>query len=80
MQTKNHLQNWISDPRGVQFFGRATTIKCAVLAHFITGQDTLTEIARRNGVSRQAVQRIARRARVVYPELTTEQHNVVSGL
>lgn len=65
MQDK-HLITWLSDERGEKFFGRAFKIKASILAHLITGEGSLSEIARQHGISRQAVHEHAQRGRKIY--------------
>lgn len=62
----NNLLSWLKDPRSDEFFGRSFVIKFEVLAHHMTGQGTLAEIARRHGVTKAAMTRHARRARELF--------------
>lgn len=61
-----NLTAWLSDPRGQDYFGRTFAVRAAVLAHLLTGEGTLADVAREHGVSRQAVHRHYRRAVKVY--------------
>jgi len=61
-----NLARWITDERAEQFFGRPFKIKAAILVHMITGDGSLSEIAREHGISRQAVHEHARHAREIY--------------
>jgi len=63
---KDHLVNWLSDDRATLYFGGSFGLRADVLAHVLTGQGTLADIARRRGVTRQAAHRHAVRAREVY--------------
>jgi hypothetical protein len=57
---------WLSAPASEKFFGRGFVIKLAVLVHLMTGNGSLAEIAKKNGVSRQAVHEHAVKAREIY--------------
>ena len=61
-----NLARWITDERAEKFFGRPFKIKAAILVHMITGEGSLADIARQNGISRQAVHEHARHAREIY--------------
>ncbi len=65
-----NLLQWLTDPRGRKFFGRAFEIKSSVLVHVLTGEGSLAEIAATHGVSRQAVHWHAVKARKIYVKLT----------
>jgi len=62
----NHLLDWLTDDRAAAYFGKSFSIRADVLALTITGTGTLADIARKHGVSRQAVQKHAAKARRIY--------------
>lgn len=63
-----NLEKWLLDPKTAKFLGRAATLKVEVLAMLADSStgDTLTAIAGRHGVSRQAVSRQLHRATLIY--------------
>jgi hypothetical protein len=67
----SNLIEWLSDKKSVAYFGKSFAIRADVLAHLITGDGSLAEIGRQHGVSRQAVQKHAVKARTIYFEPTT---------
>jgi transposase-like protein len=73
MKNENLIQ-WLTDEKSTAFFGKSFAIRADVLAQILTGSGTLADIARRHGVSRQATQKHAKRARQIYfepPSATT---------
>jgi hypothetical protein len=71
---KDNLIQWLTDPKAAKFLGRAAALKIEVLAAMVDGNgDTLTAIAARHGVTRQAVDRHHQRARKIF---FGEQENV----
>ena len=63
---ESNLLCFLSDPRSEEFFGRPFQIKSAVLAHLLTGDGSLAELARKLGTSRQLVHWHASRAMKIY--------------
>jgi hypothetical protein len=68
MKTENNLAEWLTDSKAAAYFGRTFAVRADVLAHFITGTGTLADIGRKHGVSRQAVQKHAKKAQRIYFE------------
>jgi transcriptional regulator of acetoin/glycerol metabolism len=62
----NHLAEWLADKRGEAYFGRTFAVRASVLAHLLTGEGSLADVAREHGVSRQAIHKHYRRAVKVY--------------
>jgi hypothetical protein len=63
---KTNLEKWLGDPRATEFFGRAFSVKADVLFHLVSGRDTLPAIAARYSVSRQAIHKHVKRARLLF--------------
>jgi len=61
-----NLEKLLADPRSDEYFGHSFVLKCEVLAHVLTGNDSLPEIAKRRGLSRQAAYKYATKARRIY--------------
>lgn len=70
MNEPNNITAWLTSPKAARYFGRGFLIRADVLAHLISGRGTLADIAKVHGVSRQAVHKHARKARVIF-DLTT---------
>jgi hypothetical protein len=63
-----NLALWLSDPRAGEFFGKAFSLKLAVLAHIVTGAGTQAQIAREHRITRQAVHKHSKRAERIFFE------------
>ena len=66
MTKSKNLIGWFSGAKAERYFGQAFSIRADVLAYLVTGNGTLTEIALAHGVTKQAAQKQARRAREIY--------------
>jgi len=62
----NNLDAWLLDQRMDKFLGRRACFKLAVLAAVFSGQETLADVARRYGTSRQAAAKHAAAARRIF--------------
>lgn len=56
MKTEQILQ-WLQDPRCLAALGRTGAVRLDVMARLSGSNDSLSDIARRHGISRQAVAR-----------------------
>jgi hypothetical protein len=63
---RTNLEAWLADPRADQYFGSSFRLKWNVLAQIINGRGSLVSLARRHGVTRQAVHRHAQTARKLF--------------
>jgi hypothetical protein len=57
------LNQWLMHPGAPMYFGREFRTKLKVLAHLLSGQNTIAGIARSEGVTRQAAHKHLVRAR-----------------
>lgn len=65
MKNQN-LIKWLTGDKAADYFGKSFSIRADVLAQMLTGSGSLADIARRHGVSRQAVQKHAKQAHRIY--------------
>ena len=65
MKNENLIQ-WLTDPKATEFLGRAAALKIEIMAAMVDGSDTLTAIAARHHVTRQAVDAHHQRARKIF--------------
>jgi hypothetical protein len=63
---ENLLIERLADDRARLYFGRGFALRCEVLSAIHAGDRSLYSIAKEYAVSRQAVSRIAARARQIY--------------
>lgn len=63
---KSNLEKWLSDPRATEFFGRAFSVKADVLFHLLSGRGSLSAIAAQYSISRQAIHKHVKRARLLF--------------
>jgi hypothetical protein len=68
------LAAWLTDPRSADYFGHGFTLKVDVLAALIRGDETLTSVAARHGVTKEAACKQARRARATFGQLLVDSH------
>jgi hypothetical protein len=61
-----NLINRLCDAKAIRYFGRGWALRAEVLAQMQTGSRSLSDIGREYHVSKQAVSRIAKRARAIY--------------
>jgi hypothetical protein len=66
----SNLIDRLCDEKATRFFGRSWALRAEVLAQIQTGSRSLSAIAREYHVSKQAVSKIAKRAREIYGETT----------
>jgi hypothetical protein len=62
----SNLINLLCSEQAVRFMGRACVLKLEILAQRQTGSRSLSSIAREYHVSKQAVGRLAKKARAIY--------------
>jgi len=55
MRHSNHIIEWLSSPEAAAYFGAAFALKSAVLAHIVTGDGSLSEIATTHSITLSAV-------------------------
>ncbi len=67
---RDHLAEWLSDPRTKKYFGDSFMLKAGVLACLIQ-RGNLAAVARQHGVTRAAASKQARRARAIFGEMAT---------
>ena len=65
-QSLTNLLAWLESPGMVQFLGPTVRLKLAALAWCLDGEQPLSEIAQRHGVSKQAVGSYAAQARRIF--------------
>ena len=65
-KTESNLLKWITDSRADEYFGRSFVLRFAVLAQVVFGNQTLDDVARRHGCTKQAASRHAIKARRVF--------------
>jgi hypothetical protein len=65
-QSLANLMAWLESPGMVQFLGPTVRLKFAALAWCLDGEQPLSEIATRYGVSKQAVGSYAAQARRIF--------------
>lgn len=65
MKRHNHLRDWLTDPRTAKFFGRVFAIRADALALAIAG-GSVTELAKKHGISRSKASRHVSRARRIF--------------
>jgi transposase-like protein len=66
MKNTNHLLEWLTDPRTLEYFGPTFKLRADVLACVIKSGN-LSEVARRHDVSRAAASKQARRVKSIFP-------------
>ena len=64
------LINRLCDAKAIRYFGRGWALRAEVLAQMRTGSRSLAAIGREYRVSKQAISKIARKARAIYGETT----------
>jgi transposase-like protein len=62
----SNLEKLLTDSRADQYFTRSFVLRFEVLVHLTSGNGTLASIARRHGISRQAVHKYAAAARRIF--------------
>jgi len=63
LQPQSNLESWLTHPGFEPFLGASALFKLEVLACLATGATTLAAVARNRGVTRQAANSIAKKAR-----------------
>jgi hypothetical protein len=66
----SNLIRLLCDERAVLYLGRSYALRLEVLAQLRTGSRSLAAIGREYRVSKQAVSKIAKKARAIYGETT----------
>lgn len=62
-ERRDALAAWLEHPGAPTYFGREFRTKLKVLAHLVSGQNTIASIARSEGITRQAAHKHLVRAR-----------------
>ena len=67
----SNLIDRLCNEKAIRYFGRSWALRAEVLAQLKSHSRSLSDIAREYHVSKQAVSKIAKRARGIYGETTT---------